>query len=77
MATNISSVIRKTDELALRACKERPDFVVLTESWLDDSIPDEAVAIPRYNVIRKDREVEEFYSLLLPTYLIRILRALR
>lgn len=56
MVTNIRSVFNKMDELEARVREKAPDFVVLTESWLDNSIPDEAVALPRYAVIRKDRD---------------------
>lgn len=56
MLTNIRSISNKTDELALKMRELKPDFVVLTETWLDDSTPDEALAIPQYDIIRKDRD---------------------
>ena len=47
--------MNKVDEVSLNLEKYNPDIAMFTESWLDDSIPDHAVAFPKYQVIRNDR----------------------
>ena len=52
---NIRSVYNKLDEISQLVESKQPDVCVFTESWLDDNTPDDAVAIPSYSVVRKDR----------------------
>lgn len=53
--TNARSIIGKIDEVGFRLSKHQPQIAVFTETWLDESIPDEAVSIDDYLTIRKDR----------------------
>lgn len=43
------------DEIALVIIQLKADIVIITETWLDDSCPDEPFLIPGYNLERKDR----------------------
>lgn len=43
------------DEVELRALKVKPDFIVLTETWLDESTPDSSISIANYTISRRDR----------------------
>lgn len=53
--TNVRSISGKIDEVGLRLRKHQPKIAVFTESWLDASIPDEAVSFADYLTVRKDR----------------------
>ncbi|XP_078811874.1 uncharacterized protein LOC144996348 [Oryzias latipes] len=58
---NVNSLQNKCEELvALIRTDEayRVSLYLLTESWLTDVIPDSAVSIPGYALVRADREVE-------------------
>ena len=52
---NARSIKNKMDDLKIHIAKNKPDIVVLTETWLDENIADVYLAIPRYKVLRKDR----------------------
>ena len=46
----------KIDELYSTLCMENKfDLICVTETWLDNSITDECIAIPDYQIFRKDR----------------------
>ena len=55
LLANVRSLPSKMDELEVRLTNIKPDIIVLTESWLDSSLPDSAVELNNYSVIRKDR----------------------
>ena len=55
LMANVRSVFNKVDEVRLRADKHKTSLIVLTESWLNADTPDLAIAIKRYDIIRKDR----------------------
>lgn len=52
---NARSVFYKIDELKIRILKYDPDIVCVTESWLDDSVDNNAICIPGYQILRQDR----------------------
>ena len=55
---NARSLKNKIDELNTR-CKQKqhnPDLIVITETWLDHSIPDSFLSVPGYNILRCDRD---------------------
>ncbi len=54
--TNVRSVIGKIDEVGSRLRKHQPNIAILTETWLDASIPDAAISFKDYITIRKDRD---------------------
>ena len=55
--TNAQSLISKIDELGILAIESEPDFIMLTETWCNNTIEDALLTIPGYGMeIRKDRE---------------------
>ena len=55
LLSNVRSLSNKLDEVGSRISRSKPDIVVLTESWLDELVPDSSVSLPAYSVARKDR----------------------
>ncbi|PFX14361.1 hypothetical protein AWC38_SpisGene21486 [Stylophora pistillata] len=53
---NICSLRNKMDELRLFCDEHKPHIVTINETWLDDSFTDAEIALPGYNVMRKDRD---------------------
>lgn len=51
----IASLITKFDQFLVEVNKIKPDFIVITESWLTASVMDAAIHINGYQVFRKDR----------------------
>lgn len=54
--SNARCLRNKLDETALRLQQLSPDIAILCESWLSHDIPDSAVSISNYDVIRRDRD---------------------
>lgn len=52
---NIRSLCSKFQEFSEFVLDENYDITGISETWLNDSIPDSAVRIPGYKIIRKDR----------------------
>lgn len=52
---NCRSVLNKLESLECLLLDLEPDFVALTETWLNNDILDSEVTPPNYNIIRKDR----------------------
>ena len=55
LSLNARSILTKTDELALVIHNQKSDIVMVSETWLSDVIPDEALhfpGIPGFSVIR-------------------------
>ena len=55
----MQSVFNKLNELAAYAAEENPDFILLTETWCNDTINNAALSLPGYQLetdLRKDRE---------------------
>ena len=55
---NARSLLPKIDELSLLAKSTNVAVMAITESWLDETIPDSEIAIPGYILERKDRNRE-------------------
>ena len=58
LSLNARSIFQKTDELAHVVYKHNSDVVMVSETWLSDDIPDEALhfpGVPGFSVIRNDR----------------------
>lgn len=53
--TNCRSVLPKLDHLRLLASTQNPHLIAVTETWLDDTISDNEVTIPGYQLVRRDR----------------------
>ena len=49
------SLVLKIDEVRLWVSKHNPDLVLITETWLKESIGDNHVDLPGYNIKRRDR----------------------
>ena len=43
------------DEVESRVASLKPDCIVFTETWLDDTIPDSCVSLSGFSIARKDR----------------------
>ena len=56
LMTNARSIKNKLDELKLRINDKQPDLVIISETWLDDSIDSSFLRVPQYVLIRKDRD---------------------
>ena len=55
---NSRSLLNKIEELDRLAMLGKPDFIAITESWLNPLIDTELVDIDGYNVHRFDRTIE-------------------
>ncbi len=55
MLTNARSVLNKLDEIDCRLRRFKPSLVIITESWLNESIEDNSITFPSYRILRKDR----------------------
>ena len=55
LVSNVRCLRNKTDEVDQRLRTIQPDIAVLTETWLDESIPDSSITTANYAVSRKDR----------------------
>ena len=56
LSTNICNLSNKIDELHQVAIHNKTDVICLTESWLSQLIPDSAVSLPGFLLLRNDRE---------------------
>ena len=57
--SNVQSVFNKLNEPAAYAAEENPDFILLTETWCNDTINNAALSLPGYQLetnLRRDRE---------------------
>lgn len=52
--SNVRSISNKVDEVSLRIREHSPP--IFYETWLSDEIPDVAVNVEGYNILRKDRD---------------------
>lgn len=53
--TNINHISNKLDELSILSRKCKPTVIALTETFLDNNTPDQAIAVQNYTVTRRDR----------------------
>ena len=53
--SNCRSLFPKIDHLRATAVSATPSIIALCETWLDQTIPDSALFIPNFHLIRRDR----------------------
>ena len=53
---NVRSVVNKLDDLTVVLKQNNVDIACLTETWLNDNVPNEVLSIPGYNAFRNDRK---------------------
>lgn len=56
LSTNIRNLSSKIDKLHQVAIHNKTDVICITESWLSQLIPDSAVSLPGFLLLRDDRE---------------------
>ena len=56
LLTNVNHLLNKLDELSIKISPTEPsiDIFAITESWLDDGVPDNVCSMPSYSFFRKD-----------------------
>jgi hypothetical protein len=54
---NARSLKNKMEELSLRCARHNPDIIIITETWVDDSVPDSFLSVNGYVILRCDRDV--------------------
>nr|VZH98906.1 unnamed protein product [Spirometra erinaceieuropaei] len=54
--TNAQILISKLDELKLCLAELSPDVLAVTETWMSGNISDNELALPGYQICRRDRE---------------------
>ena len=54
--TNIRSIFNKIDELSMFIKQFPADIIIVTETWLNNSISSGCINIENYSVFRKDRD---------------------
>jgi len=59
LLTNVRSLFNKTDELALYLSQDDIHFAFVTETWLKNDIPDAAVEIDGFSILRCDRKIKK------------------
>uniref|UniRef100_A0A183SWC9 Reverse transcriptase domain-containing protein n=1 Tax=Schistocephalus solidus TaxID=70667 RepID=A0A183SWC9_SCHSO len=52
--TNVQSLLPKLHELKIFVCQTSPDIISITETWLTAKVDDREVAIPGFQLFRKD-----------------------
>ncbi len=59
LLSNVMSLVPKIDELALVVGNHNLDIICISETWLKNQIPDDAVQIHNYTLLRRDRKERE------------------
>ena len=57
MLTNANSIMNKTDHMFLSVHSSNVDCFAVTETWLNDDIPNDPIALTNFNIERRDRPV--------------------
>ena len=55
LSANVRGIAKKVDEIQQVAELNNVNAICITETWLSPNVPDSSVAIPGYNLFRKDR----------------------
>lgn len=55
LLTNVCHLGNKLDDLSVTAQQYKPNVICITETWLNENIPDANVNLLGYNLFRKDR----------------------
>ncbi|VDL94377.1 unnamed protein product [Schistocephalus solidus] len=56
MYTNAQNLLQKIDKLEIHLCDLLPDVISLTETWLSEQIGDMGLALPGFQLFRRDGE---------------------
>ena len=56
LLTNANRLLNKLDDLSLLVQSSKTDVIAITETWLDGCIPDSAIAMQFYSIVRRDRQ---------------------
>ena len=54
LLSNVRSLNNKLDEVERRTVSLKPEILVLTETWLDESIPNSCISLSGYSICRND-----------------------
>ncbi|RWS11185.1 uncharacterized protein B4U79_04577, partial [Dinothrombium tinctorium] len=54
-SSNVRSIVSKLQEFQLYVSEEKPDVIMICESWLKDNIPNKII-LKNYTIYRNDRE---------------------
>ena len=54
--TNICSLLAKFNDFVSLVCVNCPDFILISETWLNKDLPDSIVALQDYELYRSDRK---------------------
>ena len=57
--SNTRSLVSKIEDLEIVVNQNNADIVCITETWLTESIPNSAVDIKNYSLVRKDRKPDK------------------
>jgi len=55
LLSNVCHLSNKLDDLSVLTKLHHPDIICVTETWLNPNIPDTAINLEGYDIIRKDR----------------------
>ena len=55
LVCNCRSIINKFDDFEMTLLSQKPDFALISETWLSSNIPDLSTNVDGYHCIRKDR----------------------
>ena len=55
ISTNVRKLDNKLDEIREVSIRNNAKVICITETWLTTQVPDHIIAMPGYNVFRKDR----------------------
>ena len=55
LLSNVMSLTPKIDEIRHFVSQDYPNFIFITETWLRESVEDNQVTLPGYNIQRRDR----------------------
>ena len=55
ISTNVRKLDNKLDEIHEVSIQNNAKVICITETWLTTQVPDYIIAMPGYNVFRKDR----------------------
>ena len=56
LLSNVMSLVPKIDEVRIVANSVNPDFISVTETWLQNHVHSNIVELNGYNIARKDRQ---------------------
>ena len=64
LLANVSSFSNKYDDVRMRTKSTNPDVVVLTESWLNEDIPDASIGMENYHSSKRSEKQRRWNPML-------------